>query len=73
MSCQIAMVDQPLGLDPVSATFVGDNYYLGSSDNSQQRLVFSYLRRGRLRPGRSGRAQRHARTRSPGGAVSGPS
>ena len=83
VSCQIAMVKQPLGDAPVSATFNGDSYYLGSSDTSQQRLVFSYL------PGGGGFAigdkatggatldppwaAAHPAPRSPGGAGSGPS
>ena len=46
VSCQIATVDQPLGHQPVSATFDGDSYYAGSSDSSQQVLVFSYLPAG---------------------------
>ncbi len=43
VSCQIATVNQPLGNQPVSATFSGDSYYTASSDSSQQSLVFSYL------------------------------
>jgi hypothetical protein len=46
VSCQTATVDQPLGHQPVSATFSGDSYYAGSSDSSQQALVFSYLPAG---------------------------
>ena len=43
VSCQVATVNQPLGNQPVSATFSGDSYYAASSDSSQQSLVFSYL------------------------------
>ena len=43
VSCQVATVDQPLGHQPVAASFNGDSYYTASSDNSQQALVFSYL------------------------------
>jgi hypothetical protein len=46
VSCQIATVNQPLGMQPVSATFSGDSYYTASSHSSQQRLVFSYLPAG---------------------------
>ena len=46
VSCQIAMVKQPLGDQPVSASFNGDSYYSASSDTSQQSLVFSYLAGG---------------------------
>ena len=46
VSCPIATVNQPLGNQPVSATFNGDSYYAASSDNSQQGLVFSYLPAG---------------------------
>ena len=46
VSCQVATVNQPLGNQPVSATFDGDSYYAASSDNSQQALVFSYLPAG---------------------------
>ena len=46
VSCQIARVDQPLGYQPVSASFAGDNYYTASSDSTQQSLVFSYLAGG---------------------------
>ena len=46
VSCQIATVNQPLGNQPVSATFNGDSYYAASSDTSQQALVFSYLPAG---------------------------
>ena len=46
MSCQIAIVNQPLGNEPVSATFDGDSYYGSSSDTRQHALVFSYLPAG---------------------------
>jgi len=46
VSCQIATVNQPLGNQPVSATFNGDSYYAASSASSQQSLVFSYLPTG---------------------------
>ncbi len=46
VSCQVATVDQPLGHQPVAASFNGDSYYTASSDNSQQALVFSYLPAG---------------------------
>jgi hypothetical protein len=46
VSCQIATVTQPLGSQPVSASFAGDSDYAASSDSSQQRLVFSYLPAG---------------------------
>jgi hypothetical protein len=43
VSCLIALVNQPLGTNPVSAVFAGDAYYVASSDTSQQRLVFAFL------------------------------
>jgi hypothetical protein len=46
VSCQIATVNQPLGNQPVSASFAGDSHYAASSDSSQQRLVFGYLPAG---------------------------
>jgi hypothetical protein len=46
VSCQIATVDQPLGNQPVSATFSGDTYYSASAATGQQSLVFSYLPAG---------------------------
>jgi hypothetical protein len=46
VSCPIATVNQPLGNQPVSATFAGDSHYAASADSSQQRLVFSYLPAG---------------------------
>jgi hypothetical protein len=46
VSCQIATVNQPLGYQPVSATFGGDSYYFASSDTSKHALVFSYLPAG---------------------------
>ncbi len=46
VSCQVASVNQPLGNQPVSATFGGDSYYTASSDSTQQSLVFSYLAGG---------------------------
>ncbi len=45
VSCQIALVNQPLGNPAVSATFGGDSYYTASSGSSQA-LVFSYLPAG---------------------------
>jgi hypothetical protein len=46
VSCQIATVSQPLGNQPVSASFAGDSHYAASSDSSQQRLVFGYQAAG---------------------------
>ena len=46
MSCQVATVNQPLGNQPVSATFDGDSYYAASSDNSQHVLVSATCRAG---------------------------
>ena len=46
VSCEVASVNQPLGNQPVTASFGGDSYYTASATNSQQALVFGYLPAG---------------------------
>jgi uncharacterized repeat protein (TIGR01451 family) len=46
VSCTIANVTIGLGPQPLSATFAGDTYYLGSSDTSKQAFVFAFPSRG---------------------------
>lgn len=46
VSCIIAAVNQPLGEQPVVASFAGDSYYAPSSDSSHQALVFDYIPTG---------------------------
>jgi uncharacterized repeat protein (TIGR01451 family) len=46
VSCTIANVTASLGPQPLTATFSGDTYYLGSSDNTKQAVVFAFPVRG---------------------------
>lgn len=45
-SCTIAVVNVPLGPQPLEASFVGDAYYRPSSDTSKQAIVFAFPSRG---------------------------
>ena len=42
VSCTIASVSPALGPQPISATFAGDTFYLGSADTGKTALVFAF-------------------------------
>jgi hypothetical protein len=44
-SCTLTNITLPQGPEPITATFAGDAYYLGSSD-SKTAIVFAFLERG---------------------------